>query len=106
MLPPLAESNPDCKAPSTSRSQLALISPRETFQILSRPISCPSGHGFSGDQLAEPRQLIVLMLFGFEVTQNQNHHEDNIISEGGFVGDCLAGAARLGREDLFGGGYS
>ena len=46
------------------------------------------------------------MLFGFEVTQNQNHHEDNVISEGGFVGDCLAGAARLGREDLFGGGYS
>jgi len=31
-------------------------------------ISCPSGHGFSGERLAKPRQLFVLMLFGFEVT--------------------------------------
>ena len=31
-------------------------------------INCPSGHGFSGERLTKQRQLFVLMLFGFEVT--------------------------------------
>jgi len=97
-------------------------------------ISCPSGHGFSGERLAKPRQLFVLMLFGFEVTNTftlskdkdlllkehiakdrvlllREHIQLKLVKDkvshvaGGPVGDRPVGAARPCREDLPGGGH-
>ena len=84
--------------------------------------NCPSGHGFSGERLAKPRQLFVLMLFGFEAKNTLRLFKDKVphlkehiqlklvkdrvlVVAGGLVGDRPAGAARPCGEDLPGGGH-
>ena len=60
-------------------------------------INCPSGHGFSGERLAKPRQLFVLMLFGFEAKNTLRLFKDKSFEGTHSIETCQGQSASFER---------